>query len=408
MPISYYQMINNVKVKFNFRYHLVEYAKTHSIAEAAREFQTTRKTIRKWLGRYRTHSLKGLEDKSKRPHRIPHKLKELDENRIHLTREKYPQWGPKRLKMLARLPYGASSIYRVLKQRGLCHKQKKYVKKRDLRAWKKANYKAFEKMQIDVKYLNDIPELYPAFRLLGLPKFEFTARCIISGATFVSYGFTKSGTNAAIFLDYVMNHLKYHGVDITHMEVQYDNANEFIGHSLKKRGPSLFQQKINEHNLAHGRIPVSRPTFNSDVESFHRTIEQEFYSCTAIESKTHFFAAAYSYMLFYNYFRPNSWKENLSPHEIVKKHIPNADENVLNLPPIQLEHLIPQLVQAGGYHLPEFPTYLLRQYNRFCVKGTEEKRTGVCSNCLKGSASMREAYKRKEPYTRVKSQILQL
>ena len=66
MPISYYQMINNVKVKFNFRYHLVEYAKTHSIAEAAREFQTTRKTIRKWLGRYRTHSLKGLEDKSKR------------------------------------------------------------------------------------------------------------------------------------------------------------------------------------------------------------------------------------------------------------------------------------------------------------------------------------------------------
>ena len=355
MKITYYQLTKDMKTKFNFRFHVVEYAKTHSVSGAAREFSTTRKTVRKWVKRFKMHGLKALEDKSKAPHQCPHKLGELDENKIQITREKYPQWGPKRLKTLAKLPYGASAIYRVLKQRKLCHKKKKYQKKRDLRELKKKRYTVFQKFQVDVKYLDDIPEFYPYFLRLHLPRFELTARCIISGATFTSYADENTTTNAGIFAEYVIEHLKYYGVDVSKTEFQYDNGSEFIGNVSKKEGKTPFQDRIDFHKLSHGRIPPARPTFNSDVESFHRIVEQEFYSCERFGDRTQFFAKAYSYILFYNYFRPNSWKENQSPWEIVQKAFPEINRNVLNLQPIHLDLLTTQFIE-GGYHLPKFPT----------------------------------------------------
>ena len=345
-----------MKTKFNFRFHVVEYAKTHSVSEAAREFLTTRKTVRKWVKRFKMRDLKALEDKSKAPHQCPHKLQELDENKIQITREKYPQWGPKRLKTLARLPYGTSAIYRVLKARKLCEKKKRYQKKRDLREWKKQHFAVFGKIQVDVKHLYDIPEFYPVMKLLGLPQYEFTARCIISGMTFIAYADENTTTNAGIFAEYVIEHLKYYGVDVSRVEFQYDNGSEFIGNVSKKEGKTPFQDRIDFHKLSHGRIPVRRPTFNSDVESFHRIVEQEFYSCERFGDRTQFFGKAYSYQLFYNYFRPNSWKEDQTPWGIVKKAFPEIDRNVLNLQPIHLDLLTTQFIQ-GGYHVPKFPSF---------------------------------------------------
>ena len=199
MKIAYYQVVKDMKTKFNFRFHVVEYAKAHSVTEAAREFSTTRKTVRKWVKRFEARDLKALEDKSKAAHHCPHKLKELDESKIQITRDQYPQWGPKRLKTLAHLPYGTSAIYRVLKQRKLCQKKKKYQKKRDLREWKKKHFRVFQKFQVDVKHLYDIPEFYPTMTILHLPRYEFTARSIISGATFIAYADENTTTNAGIF-----------------------------------------------------------------------------------------------------------------------------------------------------------------------------------------------------------------
>ena len=102
---------------------------------------------------------------------------------------------------------------------------------------------------------------------------------------------------------------------------------------------------------------MASPTFNSDVESFHRIVEQEFYSCETFENRTQFFAKAYSYQLFYNYFRPNSGKEGQSPCQIVQKAFPDINKNVLNLQPIHLDPLTTHFVE-GGYHLPKFPINL--------------------------------------------------
>jgi transposase-like protein len=60
VKIEYYQIVKDMKTKFNFRFHVVEYARTHSVSEAAREFQTTRKTVRKWMKRFEAGNLKAL------------------------------------------------------------------------------------------------------------------------------------------------------------------------------------------------------------------------------------------------------------------------------------------------------------------------------------------------------------
>ncbi|MBU1006693.1 MAG: helix-turn-helix domain-containing protein [Candidatus Omnitrophica bacterium] len=44
----------------------------HNVSKAAREFKTTRKTVRKWLYRYVEHGLVGLKDRPRSPKHIPH------------------------------------------------------------------------------------------------------------------------------------------------------------------------------------------------------------------------------------------------------------------------------------------------------------------------------------------------
>jgi len=61
---------------------------------------------------------------------------------------------------------------------------------------------------------------------------------------------------------------------------QTDNGSEFIGSvkkNIKKR--SFFEKVLGNNNIEHQRIPTRSPTFNSDIEAFHKIIEDEFYEC---------------------------------------------------------------------------------------------------------------------------------
>jgi hypothetical protein len=46
------------------------------------------------------------------------------------------------------------------------------------------------------------------------------------------------------------------------------------------------------------------------VEAFHKIIEDEFYECEDYKNEDDFLAKAYSYLLFFNYERENTNKDN--------------------------------------------------------------------------------------------------
>ena len=126
---------------------------------------------------------------------------------------------------------------------------KKHEKKKDLREVK-SRYRPFEKMQIDVKELRDIPNILDQSLALGLqkkkelpnryglPMYQYTARDVKSGALFVSLAYMHNRHTAAIFADRVLTHLANHG--ISPRIIQADNGTEFVNTSDATDDTPLF------------------------------------------------------------------------------------------------------------------------------------------------------------------------
>jgi transposase len=117
--MEYYQIIKDMSIKFNYRLRMVEYALKHDKSQAAKEYKTTRKTVRKWVERFEQEGLGGLKDKKKAPKHIPHKLKLEDEARIIQLREDHPSWGSRRLIDRYHVKGSHSAVHRVIKQNNL-------------------------------------------------------------------------------------------------------------------------------------------------------------------------------------------------------------------------------------------------------------------------------------------------
>ena len=79
--MTYYQMIRGVS-KFDLRFQMVERLEKVGISQTAREYRTTGLTVRKWKERYRQEGLRGLEDRCRAPHSIPHKTPKEMEGRV--------------------------------------------------------------------------------------------------------------------------------------------------------------------------------------------------------------------------------------------------------------------------------------------------------------------------------------
>ena len=163
---------------------------------------------------------------------------------------------------------------------------------------------------------------------------------------------------AGLFALYVIEHLKKYNISPQTMKIifQTDNGSEFIGSvkkNIKKR--SFFEKVLGNNNIEHQRIPTRSPTFNSDIEAFHKIIEDEFYECESYNDQDDFFAKSYAYLLFFNYERENTNKDNKSPYQLLKEKEPNLCDKILNLLPIRLEWLAEKMESSdykSVYHVP--------------------------------------------------------
>lgn len=56
----YYEVMRGLENIFTIRLQMVKHAQDKGISESARLYNTTRKTVRKWVNRYREEGLEGL------------------------------------------------------------------------------------------------------------------------------------------------------------------------------------------------------------------------------------------------------------------------------------------------------------------------------------------------------------
>ncbi|MFD8326819.1 leucine zipper domain-containing protein, partial [Streptomyces lydicus] len=107
----------NARLTVHGRRLLVERVRCgRPVAHVAAEMGISRPTAHKWMRRWLAEGDAGLQDRSSRPHRTPHRTAPDVEDRICTLRQTR-KLGPARIGPILGLP--ASTVHRVLTRRGL-------------------------------------------------------------------------------------------------------------------------------------------------------------------------------------------------------------------------------------------------------------------------------------------------
>lgn len=358
-PIGYYIMLRKSKDKSFLRHEMIIYAKEHGKKPAAKMFNTTVKTIRKWFSRYEKSGYQGLTDLSKTPKNMPNKTPKHIEDQVLYIKRTLKTWGALRIKRDFNIPLSDKTIARIIRSNGISRsRKKKHVIKNDLRKMK-ALWDVFSRMNVDTKDLTDIPEFFIPMKLLKLYSVQFTFREPITGLTLLGFGDEKSLVNATIFADVALSQLKEYGVNLARLTVQSDNGSEFIG-SYHAKKDSSFTLTVTKFGAEHFTIPPRAHTWQADVETLHNLIENEFFKIESFSSLNDFKFKATAYQLFFNTVRKNYYKGGKTPLDILRERKTGISERVCLIPPIFLDdefkkrYITQSIVSSKGYHLPTF------------------------------------------------------
>jgi len=147
-------------------------------------------------------------------------------------------------------------------------------------------------------------------------------------------------------------------VKLSGCRFQTDNGSEFVG-SWQAKADSAFTRAVQSvPGLQHLTIPPGAHTYQSDVETVHRLIEDEFYEVETFQSREDFFAKAATYLLWFNVARKNSYKGHRTPWQIIHKRDPNIKPQIATLPPIMLDEFYRNMMTSntkGGYDVVPYP-----------------------------------------------------
>src|SRR5713226_3759693 len=347
---AYYDRIREMKNPFNHRLRLVAHARERGVKDAARFFHTTVPTVRKWVRRYQASGLEWLNELSRAPHHCPHKIGGELERQVVALRRRLPTFGAQRLKREWDLPLSHVAMQRTWRQHGLIEKRRrKYQRKQDLAAVK-ATWRLFQQISADTKDLDDIPHFWPQAQALGLPLVQYTARDVRSGLLFLAFAQRRSAAASEVFAARIQRHLNRYGVSLRDLVWQTDNGGEFVGRYNPSGPRTGFPSALGDSQ--HVRIPPAAHTYQSDVETVHRLVEDEFFDLETFTSRGEFLAKAHTYQLYFNLVRPNSHKENQTPWQIIERLAPRSPLQLCLLPPVFLDYY---LNDSGGYDLPSYP-----------------------------------------------------
>jgi len=345
----------------SIRQQIVRHAQKAGNKPAARRYGCNVRTVRKWRREFEQGGAGALRNKSRAPHTCPHKTSKSDEELIVKKRRAATCYGPKRLKYYnPSIKPSTAAIYRILKERGMLRKnRKKYRRKNDLRA-EKAKYLSLTRNQEDVKHLCDIPHYWPQMTALKLPKYEYTIRDAKSGFTALAFADSYSEQYSTMLTETFLRHLQAFGVGLEEVVIQTDNGSEFGAKKRDLNTPGFVNMIMVEYRAQHRYIPPGCPNANADVESFHATIEMEFFDLESFSSREEFFRKVQVYQSFYNFTRANFSKAGKTPLAILLEDRPEISPEVLNFPVYDLDALFRQkmelpAINGRDQYVPKLP-----------------------------------------------------
>jgi hypothetical protein len=358
-PYKYYHIMKQSKDKKPWRYQIAQKALEIGVKPTARLFHASPSVVRLWRDRFKAEGYCGLADRSRRPHYSPRETPRHIKDDIIALKSKYKRLGAEQVRVLEDLPQAPKTMRKIWRDAGIPSRKrpKKYVTKNNLRAVKKL-FQLFEQSMEDTKDLMDIPEYYLQAKTRNLPKVQYTFREVSCGILFLGFANNISLTHAQIFSVYINHFLKKFNALPEESMRQTDNGSEYIG-SWNAKEPSAYTRSIESlPGQWHNTIFPGAHRMQSDVETIHNLMELEFYEIEQFENRQDFLNKAATYQLFFNLHRPNSYKENKSPLQLVKEKKPDLDQRLLMIPPVDLDKLLTWKVSRtqGGKDLLTVPS----------------------------------------------------
>jgi transposase InsO family protein len=278
------------------------------VAHAAAMTGVSRQTATKWVRRYRTEGLAGLEDRGSRPRRSPRSLPPGQVAAILAARHELGL-GPHRLAPVVGSP--RSTITDVLRRHGLSR-----LRDRDRPSGIPIRYvreRPGELLHIDVKKLGRIPDGGGhRFRSRGngTPKsragYDYVHQAVddMSRVAYVEVFADERGPTCATFLREAAAWFARQGVRIE--RVMTDNARNYT----RSRD---FQAALADLEASHKRTRAYRPQTNGKSERFNRTLLDEWAYVRPYGSNNQRLLALPDFVDHYNRHRPHTSLKGLTP-----------------------------------------------------------------------------------------------
>ena len=260
------QRVENLEEIAKHRLKILDWhrSRNNNISLTARRFSLDRRTIRRWQKRFAERGPIGLNDQSKKPHRLrkPSTSPDIVWRAVKLRRQ-YPAWSKYKIQSLLdrkEIKISASTIGRILKRRGLIDKK---ISKKRSRSAKSPRARFPRGMKISAP--GDMVQLDTKYIMLvgGRKYYQFTAIDVLSKRKIMRVYKTQSSENGARFLKECLKDFPFEICS-----VQTDNGAPF---------QKYFDASCRDKKLPHYFIYPRTPKQNSYVEISHGADEREFY-----------------------------------------------------------------------------------------------------------------------------------
>lgn len=269
---------------FKLKNNGFSYSKCRAIIKARFEYEVSIRTLKRWIKRLDQGNW-DLQDCSRKPKRVHHKINEQIEQEVINLRNK-TGWGQDKLCFeLNHLNVSASSIKRILKKHNLCRKVKLRGKRVKWVRWERKHPNSL--WQID--------------HTDELDKFNSYTLSILDDCSRYSLAIIKlSNVTTSIVTKILDDLIKIHGRP---REILTDNGGAY-GLNSKH---SKFDRWCRRRGIIHIRTKIHSPTTNGKVERLFKTMDNELDYCS---NDLDFFRMRY------NHFRPHGSLNGKTPADI--------------------------------------------------------------------------------------------
>lgn len=243
-----------------------------------------RPVLSRWWRRYQAEDLRGLQPRSRRPHRSPTQHDETVRDAIDLARDF--GWGVGRI--AHELGLGHGTVQRALDRLG--RNRLPVPPRRAVQRYEKT--RPGELLHLDYKYLPTLGHR-PEFEYAAVDDFSREAVARIAG--------DRSTVAATSFLEHVLRQLPYRVEAVmTDNDLLFTMRYAFHANRLTR-----FQQALRSAGIEHRLIRPRSPASNGKVERFIKTIDDECFRIMQPRSSRARIGALQLFLEYYNHARPH-------------------------------------------------------------------------------------------------------